>query len=250
MQLSIQSDLSRAARDVRALGKQAAFAQVVALTRTAIVGRDALRTEMRSVLDRPTPYTIQGAIAKPATKVRPEASVSIQDETSRAGTPGATYLGPQIEGGSRSIKRFEKRLQLDGVMQRGWFAVPGQYCKLDDHGNISRGQITQILSQLTRTKVSGYTANISARSRKGAIKRSGGAFFALPFGLGELQPGIYQTVTYRKQPRPIIIFVKSVNYTPKLDFYGVVERAVEAAYDANFDTALAQYAGGNQVTAP
>lgn len=253
MHASIQSDLKRMAGDVRALGKQAAFAQVVALTRTALDAKTAEQEEIRSVFDRPTPYTINSVFVKPATKPKPEAQVGLKDEF---GFPSATqitanrYLGPHIDGASRSTKRFEKRLQLDGVMPKGWFAVPGKFARLDEYGNISRGQITQILSQLTLTKVSGYTANISVRSRAGAIKRAGGEFIALPRGRGKLLPGIYQVTQFgagRSAPRPVVIFVKSVAYPRRYDFHGIAELAVDTFYEPNLEAALAQYAGGNQV---
>jgi len=250
---SIQSELSRAARDVRALGRQAAFAQVVALTRTALDVKVAEQQEIGSVFDRATPYTLNSVFVRPATKAKPVAEVGLKDEygfPSESQITANRYLGPHIDGGQRSIKRFEKRLQLDGAMPVGWFAVPGEFAKLDQYGNISRGQITQILSQLTKTKVSGYTANISDRSRKGAIKR-GGQFIALPQGRGKLLPGIYQVTQFgvgRSAPRPIVIFVKSVAYRRTFDFDGVARYAAETFYPSNFDTALAQYAGANQAT--
>lgn len=251
MRLGFQTDLKRAAKDVRALGRQGAFAQVVALTRTGQEVKQAEYEEMSNVFVSPTPYTLNSVFLKPATKAKPEATVFIKDDqaTSQAGIPATKYIGPEIDGGSRSIKRFEKRLQLDGAMPAGWFAVPGEFARLDQYGNISRGQITQILSQLTLTKVSGYSANISPRSRKGAIKRAGGQFIALPQGRGKLLPGIYQVTQFgvgRSSPRPVIIFVKSVNYSKRLDFFGVAETAAETFYEAHLDAALAQYAGGNQ----
>lgn len=251
MHYSAQHEFRQAAKDVRAVGKQAAFAQVVALTRTALDVQAAEKQEMRSAFDRPTPYTLNSIFVRPATKAKPEALVGVKDDEngvvgSSAIVP-ALYLGPEIDGGSRHVKRFERRLQLDGAMPRGWFAVPGKFARLDEYGNLSRGQITQILSQLTLTKVSGYTANISARSRKGAIKRAGGQFLALPKGRGKLIPGIYQvrdTAFGRSAPRPVVIFVPAVHYRPRFHFDQVGRQAAEYFYDANLKTALDQYATG------
>jgi hypothetical protein len=253
MRLAFQSDLKQAARDVRALGRQAGFAQVVALTRTALDAKVAEQETMRSVFDRPTPYTINSVFVKPATKAKPEAQVGLKDEygfPSENQITANRYLGPHIDAGPRSTKRFEKRLQLDGQMPRGWFAVPGQFARLDEYGNISRGQITQILSQLTLTKVSGYSAGITVRSRKGAIKRAGGEFIALPHGRGKLPPGIYQVTQFsagRSAPRPVVIFFKSVANRRRFEFNGVAEQAADTFYTAHFEAALDQYAGGTQV---
>lgn len=247
MHIELTTDLRRMAKDIRAVGRQAAFAQVVALTRTALDVKKAEVDEISHVFDRPNAYTLNAVFVKPATKAKPEAQVGIKDDraTSNAAIAPNRFLGPNIEGGGRDIKRFEKRLQLDGAMPIGWYAVPGKFARLDAYGNISRGQITQILSQLTRTKVSGYTANISVRSRKGAIKRAGGEFIALPHGRGKLPPGIYQVTDFhagRAAPRPIVLFVKQVHYTNRFDFHGVAERTAEARYEANLDGALVQYA--------
>lgn len=244
---TLEHGFRQMAKDVRAIGRQAKFAQVVALTRTALDVRTAEYEEMGSVFDRPTRYTLNSVFVRPATLARPEAIVNVKDEA--GGIAPAQYLSAEIDGGHRAIKRFEKRLQLDGAMPRGWFVVPGQFARLDEFGNISRGQITQILSQLTRTKVSGYTADITVRSRKGAIKRAGGEFIALPNGRGKLLPGIYQvraTAFGRTSPKPIVIFVAKAQYRRRLDFFGVAEQAARTFYEANLDQALAQYASENR----
>lgn len=242
MPTGLEHGFRQLAKDVRALGRQAKFAQVVALTRTGLDVRAAEYEEMRSVFDRPTRFTLNSIFVRPATMSKPEAIVNVKDET--GGVTPAQYLSAEIDGGQRAIKRFEKRLQLDGAMPRGWFAVPGQFARLDEFGNISRGQITQILSQLTRTKVSGYAADITVRSRQGAIKRAGGEFIALPNGRGKLRPGIYQvraTAFGRTSPKPIVIYVPKAQYRRRLDFFGVARRAAHTFYESHLDQALAQY---------
>lgn len=247
MQLSIQHDLARAAKDIRALGKQGALAQKLALLRTGYDVREAEYEEMRSVFDRPTRYTLNSIYVDTKTRGGSEVLIGVKDDaisTSLTRTAATRYLSAEIDGGSRSVKRFEKRLQLDGAMQKGWYVVPGKFARLDAFGNLSRGQITQLLSQLTVTKTSGYTAGITPRSRKAAIKRAGGSFVALPNGRGKLLPGIYQvrdTAFGHTTPKPIVIFVRQVHYRRRLDYFGVAKQAADIFYEANLNDALREY---------
>jgi hypothetical protein len=251
MRLSIDtSDARRMAADVRALGRQAQFANVVALTRTAVEVKAAEQEEMRSVFDRPTPFTLNAIYVKGATKSAPEAVVGIKDDNtvlSRVSTTPNRVLSAEIEGGNRALKRFEKSMQIAGYMPKGWFAVPGRFARLDGYGNLSRGQIIQILSQLRITLTAGYDRNLSFDPKKKAraVRRAGGQFFALPDGRGKLRPGIYQrrdSGLGSAAPRPVVIFVKRVAYRKLFDFHGVARRAAEVYYPAKLDEALAQYA--------
>ncbi|MEO8526340.1 MAG: hypothetical protein ABI460_16560 [Caldimonas sp.] len=254
MRVSIDaSQLRGVSQDLRRLAKDAQFAQVLALTRTAQAIKAAEVDEMRRVFDRPTPYTLNSMYLKWATKADPEARVGLKDDL-QSNVPASYFLGPNIQGGGRVTTRFERRLQADGAMPKGWFAVPGRFAKLDAYGNLSRGQITQILSQLTKTRVSGYTADISARSRKGAIRRAG-QFIALPSGHGKLLPGIYSVSTPglgraargvgpigRTAPRPVVIFVRAVSYKARFDFDGIGQAVAEKQYGLQLDRALSETA--------
>jgi hypothetical protein len=252
MHVTLQSELRQMARDVRKCGRQIAFAQVVALTRTGVDVKRAESEEMRRVFVSPNNYTLNAVFLRAATKQRPEAVVGIKDDsaTSNAAIPPSKYLSAEIDGGTRHVKRFERALQLAGYMPPGWFAVPGRFARLDSFGNISRGQITQILSQLRITLVAGFTRNISTdpKKRAAAFRRAGGQYFAVKLGgRGRLRPGIYQRRDFgigSAAPRPVILFVQSVHYDRRFDFHGVAERVAEARYDANLDSAIAQYASG------
>lgn len=249
------SESRRWAKDVRSLGRQIDFAGIVALTRTAVEIKAAEQEEMRGVFDRPTPFTLNAIYVRGATKSNPEAAVGIKDDATvlaRASiTPNRT-LSAEIEGGGRHLKRFERLMQLSGFMPTGWYAVPGQFAKLDAYGNISRGQLIQILSQLRVNPTAGFDRDIaigrdkaSQAKRRRAFARAGGQFFSLPTGRGKLPPGIYQrrsSALGHAAPRPVIVFVRSVSYRRRFDFHGVAARTAETFHQAKLDEALAQYA--------
>jgi hypothetical protein len=251
MSFSIQSDFKRMAKDVRALGKQAAFAQVVALTRTALAIREVEYDEMRSVFDRPTRYTLNSLFVKPAVKEAREAQIGVKDGTDTASRtiPPTKYEGPEIEGGARHVKRFERRLQRDGAMPDGWFSVPARAAKLDSDGNLNRQQLEAILAQLVVTKRSGFTKRLGQRALATSIRKAGTRYVAFPEGRGKLRPGIYaiDDSAGRSRPQPVLLFVNRADYARRFDFFGVAEQVGPAFYEVELETALTQYAGANQV---
>lgn len=211
-----------------------------ALTRTAVAAKEAERREMLDSFDRPTEYTLQAVYAKAATPERLESEVGIKSDGVR---PQTRYLWWQVHGGLRRWTGFERQLIRGGAMPDDMRAVPGRFARLDAYGNVSRGQMTQILSQLRietgrlgSTRVVprlDFADNKAERSRKlkairGSQRRAGGQFVAFPHGRGKLLPGVYlmrDTAWGRAAPKPIFIFVSKAEYQPRLDFYGVAEQA-------------------------
>lgn len=248
MQLNVKADGVDAA--VAALAEQfsqrrLSAALATGVTHTAQQVRDAWVDEMRAKLDRPTPYTLRSVFLSAATAQRPEAVVWLKDDRAGSGTPATKYLMPQIVGGAREQKRFERSLQAAGAMPTGWRAVPAAGAVLDGYGNISRGQINQILSQVGTELTAGYNRTVpkgkDADSRKkqiAAYRRAGAQYFALPRGRGRLKPGIYAREFYGKNITPVVIFVPAVGYMPRLDFMGVGERVASANLGANINKAI------------
>jgi hypothetical protein len=213
-----------------------------ALTRTAGEVKTAVRNELQRSIDRPTPYTLNSLFVKPATAARLEAVTFIKDDraTSKAGTPPTRYLLPQIEGGKRNVKRFERALQLAGHLPAGWVVVPGVGARLDAYGNIERGQIIQVLSQLRITLVAGTTRNLGF-GKKGiaAQRKAGGRFFVIKPGR-TAQPGVYQREFFGQSITPVMIFVKGAQYRRRIDFEGVARRAIARNLKPNIDRAIAE----------
>jgi hypothetical protein len=235
---------------------QAAVA--TALTRTAVQVRDKVKTEMQSIFDKPTPYTVRQLKYVAATAARPVAAVGfgvvgIEDQYGNvmryqdlgaSETPAGRYMHSNIHGGQRTAKRFEKALQAVGVLPQGWLAVPGERAKVDAYGNQSTGEIRQILSWFDAAElVAGSRQNMRQKGRdkriKGTRKTAGFEYFVAPVsgsrgfargdggkGTHKMQPGIYRRTTMAMGSRiePVVIFVKQASYTRRFDFYGIAQR--------------------------
>jgi hypothetical protein len=261
-------------KDLLAFEKQQRFGVIVALTKTAQDVKAAEIAEIDRAIDRPTPYTRAAVYLQRATRERPVAAVGLKDDLTYA-APGhqpANYLQPQIDGGQRNIKAFEKLLQLAGLMPAGWKAVPGAAARLDQYGNVSRGQIVQVLSQLRLQRTAGYTRNLPLRQRQTlrgpdgkllpltaeqkrinaarsrAFARAGGRFFVMRAGESpKIPPGIYQRqVLGRKAfgpnspfPKAVFVFVTRATYRKRFDWYTVAERTIEARLFFHLDAEIA-----------
>lgn len=205
--------------------RRAAAAIATALTRTALDVKRGLLQQLPKVFDRPTPYTLNSLYTRPATAQRLQASVYFKDDAaaSNQGTPATKYLMPEVTGGQRRTKRFEVALQAAGALPKGWFTVPGAGANIDRYGNLTAGQIIQILSQLRITMLSGFTRNMSFDARKAiaAQRRAGGRFFVVPPGVKTLAPGIYMRELIGRNITPVVIFVRQANYKARFDFDGI-----------------------------
>lgn len=223
--------------DLKAFDRQRKFATVVALTRTAKAVKDAEVAEMARVFDRPTRYTLNALYVRPATMARPEASVGFKDFAGK-GTPAWKYLGPQIEGGARRRKRFETSLARAGLLPQGMFAVPGDAADLDAYGNMARGQIVKILSDLKAFGEVGYVANRRGRGNSRRRRRAE-RYFVGGFGRARpLPPGIYKRVGDGPAV-PVVAYVRAPRYRRRFDFFRIAERTVNATFQREFDRALA-----------
>lgn len=226
-------------------GDQLPFAAARALTKTQQLVKKAIEEEMPRVFDNPTPYTLDSLRLQPATKQNLYSRVWLKEDTFK-GTAATKYLRPQVEGGERSTKRFERALQARGLLPNGWVAVPGKAASLDQYGNVEPSQIVQILSYFDAFPQQGYRANMTQRKRDNLAKGKpaqgvrGFSYFALSKPEGKLLPGIYKRMSYGADQRiahlqkgaakPVFIFVSMPTYKRLLDFYGIAKRVTEAEF--------------------
>jgi hypothetical protein len=205
---------------------------------------DAEKEGMRQSFDRPTPFTMNSLRITRARFPNLEAKVFFKDPPNLSQKDH--YLLPQVEGGSRPKKPFEMGLG-------GRYTVPGKGLVLDQYGNLSRGQLTRILSQSGSFRESGFKMN---RTRKG---NKSGDMFMLTKQRGKMPPGIYARVSTGSQIsratakvaagsstnhtlalkktlnamnprglRPVLIFpTKAPTYRKRFDFYGIGRKIVE-----------------------
>ena len=109
--------------------KQLPFAAAQALTAVARLGQHAIKAELPSVFDRPTPFTINAIAVKPARKTDLTAVVFAKDIA-------AQYLEPFEDGGPRFLGA--KRGLLKPVQQ-----------STDQYGNLPRTALARLKAKPT-----------------------------------------------------------------------------------------------------
>lgn len=258
----VKDDIERVVRQVASrVERQVPFATAKALTRTAQSVRDEERAHMASVFDRPTPWTLNSLFVRSATKANLQAEVSFKEPGSK-GTDPSRVLRHHIRGGSREWKRFELALKRIGVLLPTWAAVPGEGAKMDAFGNMSRGQIVQLLSYLQAFGEQGYRANITERGRsrlarrgrtEGGYSRIGGVEYFVSRGPGQwfgagswkhgrvqhLAPGVWaRSGMWGGNIKPVLMFVPMPSYTARFKFYEVAQRTVSERFPVEFEQAL------------
>jgi hypothetical protein len=242
--ISISVDLSGVRERLRGFERDIPFLAAYALTKSAQDVKAAEVESMRQVFDRPTPYTLNALRVKPATK---QDLTAIIDFKEFGGTPAWKYLGPQIMGGPRRLKRHERALIAAGVMRAGEYAVPGQGVTLDAYGNMPGALIKRILSALSAS--SDAFQNVTARSKRRARKRAGGVYVVMR-GRPGIADGIYVRLGAR-EIKPMIVFVRAPTYHARLPFYDTAREVVRRNVERHFWEGVRRYVGTRALpTAP
>jgi len=238
--LSYGDDIQKATRlldDVQK--KQIPFASSVALNKTASEVQDALNAGTH-VFDRPKPLTRKATYFKRSTKSNLVAEVGLKQRT--AGGPVDEYLEAEVEGGRRADKRSEILLKRAGILPAGFQTRPGSGARLDAYGNMSRGQIVQILSYfrtfggIEQSGRNGRKATLSARLNRRSGARAAVEYFVVPPGYPGLATGIWQRKA--RKVAPVLIFIRPPVYRKRYDFYGIATSVANARIDRNFNDAL------------
>jgi hypothetical protein len=228
------------------MADQAPFATALALTRTAMDVRVGLMDEMQRVFDSPTRWTLNGFRVFPAKPDNQAARVDFRSVWGR-GTDARDYLAPQVFGtAQRKRKALEGALHAAGFLPEGWRVTPGVGARLDVHGNVSRGQVVQVLSQLRVTLTAGHTRNMSwdARKQIAAQQRAGGRYFVIrpddKAAKSGTQPGVYLREWFVRGVTPVFIFVKAATYKPRLDMQAVGDRVADKVWNKHVEDAWKQ----------
>lgn len=243
------------------MGKHVRFATERALNAAAYQAAQATSKEMARVFDKPTRWVLKSVrYVKASRKTQQEMAASVDFDFwgNKQGVTVAQVLNAEIYGGQRRLKRHEIALQRIGVLPHGMFIVPGQAAKMDAFGNMSAGQINQILAWFKAFGEQGYQANTTQatrdKRRKGTRKSYGFEYFVVKDGAvrtwrrgtfeargrHKMQPGVYmRTFTgFGDAIKPVMIFVKFARYRQRLDFYGIAERTARDEFASKFDSYL------------
>lgn len=225
--------------------KQVKFATSRAINSAAYVGAQATVKEMRKVFDRPTPWIIKSVRYTKSTKDNLKAEIDFDFWGNKQGVTASQVLQAEIFGGQRNLKRHEKALQRAGILPVGKAIVPGSAAMIDQYGNMSAGQIVQVMAWFKGFGQQGYKANIDAKGRKrlGRDKKKTGQkgfqYFAMQAKRGKLIRGVYQRFQtgFGSAVKPVMVFVERPKYKARLDFYGIAEREARK----EFNSKISQY---------
>lgn len=253
MQIKISTNFPEVRKALDRAAKQVLFALAKALTATARSVKAAQGKEMRKVFDRPTAYTQNSLFIKRATKKELQAEVWFKGD-GPDDVKERHYISPNIFGGNRPLKRFEQRLVRVGIMQPSERAVPGAGAVLDSYGNMSRGQIIKILSQLQTAAVLGDFSN-ATNSKRSKAKRAKEAYFVSRgpgswTGRGAWKNGnksqhLPRGVWVRRSfgalgtaVKPVLLFVNGANYRPQYKFFELGSRVIAEQFPPHFNAAF------------
>jgi hypothetical protein len=152
------------------------YAVAQAMTDSAKAGQKAITDSMSRYIDRPTPFTQRSTYVSFANPNRMRAEVGFKQFATK-GTPAGKYLSAMARGGDRSHKRSESVLRGAGAIGRGQYIVPRREWQGDPYGNVPRGTMSMVLSQLKAFggSLSYMNASNSARSRR--KRETAGQFF-------------------------------------------------------------------------
>ena len=140
------------------------------------------------------------------------------------------------------MKRFELALQARLAMPKGYFAMPAKGVPLDGYGNVSRGFIAKVLSQLGTELLAGYQNTAKDAQAMARARKRNGTFFAMQPGNKQgLPPGIYQRIPggLGHKTRAVFIFVRNTNYKVRLPFGKIVQDVYDREFRRLFAEALA-----------
>ncbi len=244
MQITVTTDFAKAHQLLAKLSTaQVSKAAAKALTDAAFEARKVVQQEMDRSFDRVTPYIRRSITVKPAT---PDSLVAIVEPRYQGGkgVDPANVLRATIYGGPRKQKASERAFQRAGILPAGYSIVPGEAVPLDRFGNIKGSFIVQLIAYFGAFGEQGYRANTTAKRKAkianvgrsaGGYKTIGGVEYFIATGKlrsgrsSHLHAGIWsRTGIHGSTVKPIMMFVRTPNYSKRLDFYG---RPVKAALD-------------------
>lgn len=218
------------------LRKQLPFIMAKSLTLTAKDVQAELKKQLPQVFDRPNRWTMNSLFMKPATKSKLSAMVGLKDggEGKSKGTPAVKYLLPEIQGGDRRFKRFEKAFEAIGVLPKGMMMVPGKAAKMDSSGNMKKSHIVEILKHLR-----GVSVAVGGQAK--AVPK----YFVVREGARNLAPGVWRTFDGdRHKIKPVLLFVKTSRYAKRWKFYEAAKRVALDRFGIRFNETASQVLKG------
>lgn len=253
MRLDVKvENLGDLVKDLQRLsGPEMRAAHAAALNDVGFQLRRAMQADIRAAFDRPTPYITRSPKVFKATPERLAVSIAptmhSENEWTRGGKVGVDpqdVLQAQEWGGTRRDKRSEGVLRRAGLLPAGYqTAIPKvPYPGSDDgNGNLRGTFLRSLLSYLSTFAEVGYFGNMKKRAKaklEGARAYSNvrtrqqhqardQRFFVVMPGRAKtrhLAPGIWAARgTHGADLRPVLMFVRTPSYRPRLSMQRVAD---------------------------
>jgi len=209
------------------------YAASVAVNDVAFDAKKRLATQAKRVFNNPRPMSINaGFVYTKSTPKTLQALFGLKDFLPK-GTAPDVYLKPQIYGGSRGHKRFEKAIirKFPGF-GRNTFFVPATQNRqfLDSRGDLRGSVVTQMLSHLQAFGEQGY---------KGNIKNPKRALYFPVMRLGDygmLPPGIYKRDAIGSENFEAVVFAirSEPRYQKRFYYFEAVEKSAREKFPTSF----------------
>jgi hypothetical protein len=152
------------------------YAVAQAMTDSAKAGQRAITDSMSRYIDRPTPFTQQSTYVSFANPNRMRAEVGFKQFATK-GTPAGVYLSAMARGGDRTAKRSEGVLRRGGAIGSSQYIVPRRDWQGDPYGNVPKGTMSMVLSQLKAYRGDLRSLNASDSARSQRKRQTAGQFF-------------------------------------------------------------------------
>jgi hypothetical protein len=239
--ISVKDDFDLLKKKLTTLEKkQLPFAYSRALTWVAQDVKIEEYATMNRVFKYPTTYVVPKKWSDPKTKAgslflqpakkkdpTPEAFVKVKDLSLGNVTPAIKFIDPNIHGGMRSHKGFEKNLIRKGLLRGSDYLAPARDAKLNRFGNISKGKINQILSSLQAQRDSSANSPSSSSNRQ--------RYFMM-YKNGQ-PTGIWER-SGKKSIKKVFNVIRQPYYRKILPFYRVGMRVVKNSFSAYFRVSM------------
>lgn len=195
-----------------------------ALTQTAQSAQKSIIAAMSATFKGgATRYTLNSTRIEPATVDKLFARVAVKDRTTNNGTLPEDYLFPQVYGGPRKEKRFERAMRYAGLLYGNERAVLGRDTPagtVDSFGNLKAGEIKKILEATNARKKSKFAR--AAKRKNYIVGRIGSRAGVLKV----VEPG---------RVVPLLLFVtKRPVYRKKFDFEEIARITAQREFEASF----------------